>query len=41
MSPCRHYRQQPRSGFPRVSGDEPRFGEGEFENVLFSPRERG
>ena len=32
---------QPRHGFPRVSGDEPLIAEGGNEDVQFSPRERG
>ena len=41
MSPVNGYDDGLVSGFPRVSGDEPRFTQSWPRSFVFSPRERG
>ena len=41
MSRSRSLTDAPRSGFPRVSGDEPGSLFPALESIWFSPRERG
>ena len=41
MSPHRIERREVVVRFPRVSGDEPTFGERSAYEQMFSPRERG
>ena len=41
MSPVTEVREQPTTGFPRVSGDEPRTLVDWALAFRFSPRERG
>ena len=41
MSPCMRALITYRSGFPRVSGDEPSMVETVASKIGFSPRERG
>ena len=41
MSPPNIQTPNPTQRFPRVSGDEPKGGDGNGTSPLFSPRERG
>ena len=41
MSPMARLAEYERDCFPRVSGDEPAYGEDYVREVQFSPRERG